>query len=228
MGLLFIVFCSILRKTHEQTGRKRNILYRGPRGAEHRMAADPTLSTILPASRAAPTTKIENCHARLEQEVVDLFEQFRERLLRYLIHFGLGISDGEEIIQEVFLSLFQHLQRGKSRQDLRAWLFRVTHNQALKRRNRNRRLLDTVAESGIEDSAKDPAPNPEDQLVERESRNRLRAVFNALPEHDRQCLALRAEGLRYREIAEILGMSLGAVSLSLARSLARIDRAARR
>jgi RNA polymerase sigma-70 factor (ECF subfamily) len=39
---------------------------------------------------------------------------------------------------------------------------------------------------------------------------------------------LRAEGLRYREIAGALAMSLGAVSMSLARSLARIARAAER
>jgi RNA polymerase sigma-70 factor (ECF subfamily) len=53
-------------------------------------------------------------------------------------------------------------------------------------------------------------------------------VVQALPEQDRRCLFLRAEGLRYREIAAILDMSLGAVSLSLGRSLARIARAAER
>jgi len=54
------------------------------------------------------------------------------------------------------------------------------------------------------------------------------AVVEALPEQDRRCLFLRAEGLRYREIAEILDMSLGGVSLSLARSLARLARYAER
>ena len=52
----------------------------------------------------------------------------------------------------------------------------------------------------------------------------LADVVGALPEQDRRCLFLRAEGLRYREIAETLDMSLGAVSISLARSLARIAR----
>jgi RNA polymerase sigma-70 factor (ECF subfamily) len=57
---------------------------------------------------------------------------------------------------------------------------------------------------------------------------RLAAVLRALPERDRRCLTLRAEGLRYREIAGTLAISLGAVSLSLTRSLARIARAAER
>ena len=59
-----------------------------------------------------------------------------------------------------------------------------------------------------------------------EDRRRLLAVVKALPEQDRRCLALRAEGLRYRQIAEVLGMSLGGVANSLERSLERITRAA--
>jgi RNA polymerase sigma-70 factor (ECF subfamily) len=74
----------------------------------------------------------------------------------------------------------------------------------------------------------DPGPNPEDQLVSRQTQQRLLAVVDALPEQDRRCLFLRAEGLRYREIAEVLDMSLGAVSLSMARSLARIGCSAQR
>jgi RNA polymerase sigma-70 factor (ECF subfamily) len=65
-------------------------------------------------------------------------------------------------------------------------------------------------------------------MVDSQTRQRLQSVVQALPEQDRRCLFLRAEGLRYREIAEILDMSLGAVSLSLSRSLARIARAAER
>jgi RNA polymerase sigma-70 factor (ECF subfamily) len=44
----------------------------------------------------------------------------------------------------------------------------------------------------------------------------------SFPEIDRCCLYLRAEGLRYREIAEVLNISLGGVSLALGRSLARL------
>jgi RNA polymerase sigma-70 factor (ECF subfamily) len=74
----------------------------------------------------------------------------------------------------------------------------------------------------------DPAPGPEEQFFTGETERRVQAVLRALPDRDRRCLTLRAEGLRYREIAETLAMSLGAVSLSLARSLARIARAAGR
>jgi RNA polymerase sigma-70 factor (ECF subfamily) len=46
-------------------------------------------------------------------------------LLRYVISFGWPVEDGEDIVQEVFLALFRHLQLGRSRRNLRAWTFRV-------------------------------------------------------------------------------------------------------
>ena len=155
-----------------------------------------------------------------------MFEQFRDRLLRYLSGLGLDAHDGEEVVQEVFLALFQHLQRGKSRHNLRSWIFRVAHNLGLKERNSNRRRVQHGIETGdiLASSQIDPGPNPEEELLNKDRQERLRAVINALPEKDRWCLYLRAEGLRYREIAEVLGISLGAVSLTLGRSLARLGR----
>ena len=71
----------------------------------------------------------------------------------------------------------------------------------------------------------DPSPSPEEQVLLIQRQRRLLAVLHALPEEDQCCLRLRAEGLRYREIAAVLGISLGAVSISLAGSLARLIRA---
>lgn len=162
----------------------------------------------------------------LEREVVELFDQLRGRLLRYTLNFGIPVQDGEEIVQEVFLALFRHLQQGKPRENLRGWVFRVAHNLALKRR-----AAASSSEAELVDEAAvfaDPAPNPEAQFASSQAQRQLLAVFRVLPEQDRRCLILRAEGLRYREIGQVLGMSLGAVSLSLSRSLARLARAADR
>jgi RNA polymerase sigma-70 factor (ECF subfamily) len=186
------------------------------------------VSAILPGLRGSSAIDAGGRRGGLEEEVVDLFDQLREPLLRYLYSFGLDTADGEEIIQEVFLSLFQHLNRGKSRENLRGWLFRVAHNLASRRRYRIRRDLDGLVEAGAAELAVDPGPSPEAQLANCQMQQRMLAVVEALPEQCRRCLYLRAEGFRYREIAEILEMSLGAVSLSLARSLARFARAAER
>ena len=155
----------------------------------------------------------------LEEEVSDLFEQLRDPLFRYLLSFGLCVQDGEEVIQEVFLALFQHLKNGKPRDNLRGWVFRVGHNLALKVRQRS-----SAASTQAGSSAIDGSPDPEQQALYNQRQQRMSAVIRALPRQDRACLALRAEGIRYREIAEILGVSLGTVALSLERSLTKLSR----
>jgi RNA polymerase sigma-70 factor, ECF subfamily len=162
-----------------------------------------------------------------EQEVILLFDELRSRLLRYLLAFGLPSPDGEEVIQDVFLALFQHLRSGRSRENLRGWIFRVAHNLGLKRRMAKSREASSAA-GNLEFLAAnrvDPAENPEEQFLTSQRRERLQAVLRALPEQDQWCLSLRAEGLRYREIASVLDMSLGSVAASLGRSLARLSRA---
>ena len=189
-----------------------------------------TDSAITLAREEAPAERT----SPLEQEVVDLFDRLRARLLRYVLGFGLPMQDAEEIVQEVFLSLFRHLQRGKSRENLPGWVFRVAHNLALKRRaslNLEGSIAGNSVRSGFAQEADvcaDPAPNPEDQMASHQTQRRLLAVLRALPEQDRRCLALRAEGLRYRDIGHVLGVSLGAVAQSLSRSLARLTNASER
>ncbi len=181
------------------------------------------MTSSLAASAVLP--QAPEVHS-LEDEVVGLFDQFRDRLLGYLLALGLDVHDGEEVIQEVFLALFQHLERGKCRRNLRSWLFRVAHNLGLKQRNRKSRRLQLMTQpaAALADLHIDPSPNPEQRLLDKHRHRRLRAVFHALPEKDRLCLSLRAEGLRYREIGDVLGISLGAVSLILTRSVARLSR----
>jgi RNA polymerase sigma-70 factor (ECF subfamily) len=164
----------------------------------------------------------------LEQDVVTLYDQLQDRLSRYLLSLGLSPPDGEEIIQEVFLALFRHLQQGKPRHNLRAWIFQVAHNLALKQRHRVRRNRDNFLHYGgtsADNFFLDRQPNPEDHFSRREREARFSSVWEALPEQDQRCLSLRAEGLTYRDIAQVLEMSLGAVSISLTRSLQRFARA---
>ena len=177
-----------------------------------------SLRGVGTAAAAVPKNPSE-----IECKVIGLFDEFRASLLRYVLSFGLPMHDGEEITQEVFLALFRHLHLGKSRHNLRGWMFRVAHNLALKRRRANQRSQDQMdPDQGIAEQQLDSSPNPEEQVLSAQRQRRLQAVLNALPEEDQCCLRLRAEGLRYREIARVLGISLGAVSISLTRSLGRL------
>jgi RNA polymerase sigma-70 factor (ECF subfamily) len=181
---------------------------------------DSTIELRLSSAPAHPHGPSER-----ESVVVHLFDQTRARLSSYVLAFGLPLHDAEDIVQETFLSLFHHLERGRPRWNLNGWIFRVAHNLALKRRMANHATLGHLDHEELLEQHPDPAHSAEEQLAFSQTQQRLRAVFEALPEIDQRCLHLRAEGLKYREIAKTLGISLGAVSISLSRSLARMNRA---
>ena len=177
-----------------------------------------------PAEAELPTAHAEFPAADAEF-LVQLFDELRRPLARYLLTLGLAAEDAEEVVQEAFLALFQHLGRGASRRNLRGWLFRVAHNLGLKRRLAARRQASAAALDKLAATQPDRGENPEQQLASAQRERRFRAALGALREQDRWCLALRAEGLPYRDIARVLGISLGSVAGSLARSLARLSRA---
>jgi RNA polymerase sigma-70 factor, ECF subfamily len=192
-----------------------------PAMSDHPKSA--SFDLLLPATE---TVARDSLTRSSEEEVTALFEHFRGRLIRYLSSLGLPTHDGEEIVQEVFLSLYHHLQENKSRRNLRAWIFRVAHNLGLKKRTENGSLkLSVESEQSPAEQFRDPSPSPEEQIFFRQRQRRLMAVVEALPLQDRNCLYLRAEGLRYREIAQVLDISLGGVSQSLARAIKRLSEA---
>lgn len=186
-------------------------------------SANPATEFFLPRPAEG---KDRRSSSQLQVEILHLFDSLRHPLLRYAISFGLSAHDGEDVLQEVFLALFRHLQQGRSCENLPGWLFRVTHNQALRRRTDNQTIA-KMSCTGEEHAAMDhydTAPGPEEQLLFNERQRRLLTEMLALPATDQMCLRLRAQGWRYREISEAVGISLGSVSNSLARSLARLER----
>ncbi len=187
--------------------------------------SNPSQDAIIELHLEATAPAKAHSQPELESLVVHLFDQLQDRLASYVLAFGLPLHDAEDIVQETFLSLFHHLDRGRPRWNLQGWLFRVAHNLALKRRRAIRTIATDVDHDEIVAKHPDPAYNAEQHVAFTQTQERLRAVFEALPELDQRCLTLRAEGLKYREIARILGISLGAVSLSLSRSLAKMSRA---
>ena len=158
----------------------------------------------------------------VESAILDLFTECRPPLRRYVGSLGLRAADAEDLVQDVFLSLFRHLQQNKPRGNLKGWVFIVARNLALKHRARARRRASVDGDIASAAEPVDSALSVEEDLARLERQQRLLNVLRALPDRDRRCLYLRAEGFRYREIAGRLDMSLGAVSKSIARSIAKM------
>jgi RNA polymerase sigma-70 factor (ECF subfamily) len=156
-----------------------------------------------------------------EEAVMMLFDQMHTRLMRYSIAMGIETAEAEDILQETFVALFHYLRLGRSRENWNAWLFKVVRNLTLKRKAKIVREAGRCASEAKEQPGL--GPSPEESILLSEQSALLQATVRAMPTIDQDCLRLRAEGLRYREIARVLDISLGGVAASLSRSFARLQ-----
>ena len=160
--------------------------------------------------------------ARHQEQVTRAYEDARDDVYRYLLTLGLPPPQAQEAAQEVFLRLYVALQRGDQILNLRAWIFRVAHNLGLDLRARQQPL---PMEPELEAALHDHARSAEWTMIERERMELLAGAWKTLSPQQRQCLHLRAEGLRYREIAGAMGISISSVREFLGRAITRLRKA---
>lgn len=149
-----------------------------------------------------------------EQLVSELFEQFRVRIYRYVLVLSGSPEEAEEVTQESFLRLYRALSGGTRVEEPQFWLFRVAHNLIINRQKRARfeRSYDFATWDMIAANRTDPSPNPEQDVIQREKYEGVRSGLARLTDQERRILHLRAEGLRYRQIAEVLGIGKSSVA----------------
>jgi RNA polymerase sigma-70 factor, ECF subfamily len=154
--------------------------------------------------------------ARLQ--VLQLFRENGPAVYRLALVMVRHHQDAEDVVQETFLKLLRHLEKGGGTENLRGWLFTVAAHAC---RDRGRFRMRWVPWSPVHDRAVPAAAEKHEELerlrVARESLDRL-------PTRDRLLLTLRAQGLSYRDIAAAAGVRPTSVGQLLSRALARWER----
>jgi RNA polymerase sigma-70 factor (ECF subfamily) len=163
--------------------------------------------------------------AKTRQRIIDLYDQLRPSLRAYLCCLGMSSDQAEDVIQDTFLRLVRHRCESDSGDNLRAWIFRVAHNLSMDvHRSQLRCFYGNDEESGpVIRERVDPRPSPEQQVLLDERMRRFEDAFAQLTPKQRQCVLLRAEGFRYREIALTLGVSVQRVGELMQRSISLLE-----
>ncbi|MGC8792099.1 MAG: RNA polymerase sigma factor [Bryobacteraceae bacterium] len=179
---------------------------------EARAPADVLADAAPPArpDELAPTPSARDHEA----ELVLSYRAEADGLYRYASVLLGDRQAAEDVIQETFLRLFAALRSGVEIRDRRAWLYRVARNACLERRRRSRRQ----AETEIPERTATPSSSPEAGY---QQRRLARQLTRALSPRERECVRLRAEGLSYAEIADVMGVRCGTVAALLSRALAK-------
>ncbi len=164
-----------------------------------------------------------------------LIASHQERLLRLCERLLGDVEEARDAAQEVFLKAFRKAGDFRPQGQVYTWLYRIAVNHCLNKLRRRRlvRFLrwDDPADPGDDTDARpfdppDRAPDPAAALEARRRWTVTRRAIARLPAGQRAVLVLaRFEGLSYRQIAEVLGITEGAVESRLFRAMRRIEAA---
>jgi RNA polymerase sigma-70 factor (ECF subfamily) len=145
----------------------------------------------------------------------DLFRRYR--LVAYRVAYRLlGCeADALDAVQDGFIKVLRHLDRFRGQSSFKTWFLRVISNSALdigRQRKRDARVPQAPADNPPDRFGPSGLPPADTELVRADLRERIDAALAVLPETQRQTFVLHVDGeLSYREVADILGISIGTV-----------------
>jgi RNA polymerase sigma-70 factor (ECF subfamily) len=163
--------------------------------------------------------------AEARSESLRLYEEHYESCYRFLILSGCSADECLDLLQEGFLRLHQSLRNGGRIENPKSWLIRVIHRLRIDEFRRSSRMScfgdfpDHIWDHHVATES-----SPERAALDRERIEKLRAAVRGLTPTQRGYLMLRAEGLKFREIAELHGVTVGSVFDACARALRTIGK----
>jgi RNA polymerase sigma factor (sigma-70 family) len=155
--------------------------------------------------------------AILEQQFESILAANGPALSRLAASYTNTLCDRDDLLQEIAFAIWQALPRFRGESSERTFAFRIAHNRGITYLARARaQASESIDEEEME--VHDPAPGPESDLARRQRAGKLRQAVHRLPVAYRQVIMLTLEGLGYKEISEVLGISESNVGVRLNRA----------
>lgn len=176
--------------------------------------------------KVADTVLIEQFRQGSMDAYEELVARYESKVYNLAMRFTRNQEDAEEVLQDVFTTIYQKLEGFQGKSAFSSWLYRIIVNAAFMKL-RKRRQSNTVYIEDLSPLAKqitierdNPAGHRSDLLsMNRELRETLEGAINRLPEQYRAVFVLRdVDGLSNQEVGEILDLSIPAVKSRLHRS----------
>lgn len=148
-----------------------------------------------------------------------MVDKYQKNVIKTAFYFVANMEDAEDLSQEVFLEILKSVERYKQNSSLYTWIYRITVNKSLDhlRRQKRRDVIHQIStffrisNDGTNRNDSEPAIM-DTQNEDREKRVILDSAVNSLQENQRIAFILnKYEDLAYKDIAEIMNLSLSSV-----------------
>ncbi len=140
----------------------------------------------------------------------------KDKLFRYAFSYNKDKSESEDIVQEVFIRLWQKRKNLDKIKNIEAWSMTITRNLTFDKLKANRLEFNDLHH--VEDKAQEIF-NPEQMVEQSETIAGIRKIIDSLSEKQKQVIFLRdIEGHTYQEIGDIMGIDQNLVKVTLFRA----------
>ena len=152
----------------------------------------------------------------------ELYRRYYDRLYRFALNFIRSNENAKDIVQDVFVKLWLNRDLLDPKQSIKAYLFMSTKNRALDflKNNGNGNV-----NFGDDESEVYSYSDPVQEVIDSDFETAVREAIERLPQKCRLVFKLsRQEGLTYREIADLVGISENTVEKQIVRALKHLKK----
>lgn len=138
----------------------------------------------------------------------EIYQQYWQKIFRLCLGYVSDFSLAQDMAQETFIIVWEQLPKFRKESSIGTWTYRIASNHCLRQIEKGKRMPKSKLPFNLQEETTQ-TPDPKIQLLYR--------YISELPETDRILISLELEGVKQKEIAEILGVSHGNVRIKTLR-----------
>jgi RNA polymerase sigma-70 factor (ECF subfamily) len=152
-----------------------------------------------------------------------LVEEYQNMVFRTCVGIIHNTDDADDVTQEVFIEAFNSIQKFRADSKVSTWLYRIAINKSLNfvRDNKRNLFLQSIGLNNVPEinDQVNSFEQPHEALIEKQKKEILDNAIDSLPKNQRSAFVLnKIEDLSYKEIADVLDISISSVESLLFRA----------
>ncbi len=148
-----------------------------------------------------------------------LYEKYYERLCKFSYYYVKSIEISEEVVSDVFLNIWLNRDNVEIKSSLKSYLFSSVRNRSINYLIKEKRNLENIEVFDLE-NLKAASVTPYEALKYKDLEDAIKSIIQKLPPQRRLIFRMsRIDGLKYKEIAEVLSISVNTVQNQMVKAV---------